>query len=118
MVMRKVEPLSAMRPVLHALLKPRWDLDPKRGRCVTGRRELALDDHLPPETQTEYLVGRLRRVPRASLSAAEKRLARWVQIILPAGADAAKYVAELRTWPCFAEVHVAPQPSLPSPGAT
>ena len=117
MVMRRVEPPAGLRPVIHALLKPRWELDPKTRRFVSGRREIVPDEHLPAGTQIEYLVGRLQTVAREGLSTHEKRLSRWVQIVLPEGADAERYVSELQGWPCFAEVHAVPHPSLPSPPA-
>ena len=115
MVMRKVETPAEVRPVIHALLKPRWDLEPSPRRFVAGGREVLPDEQLPEGTRIDYLVSRLREVPRKSLSPPEKKLARWVQIVLPKKAEAEKYVAELQAWPCFAEVHIAPTPSLPMP---
>jgi hypothetical protein len=116
MVMRKVEPPTSLRPVIHARLKPRWELKIKPFRFATARQEIVVDELLPAETQVNYLVSRLRNVAREHLSAEEKRLARWVQIILPDGAGAEDNVPTLQALPCFAEVHVAPQPSLPKPG--
>jgi hypothetical protein len=116
MVMRKVEPPAGMRPAIHALLKPRWELQSEPPKLVAGHRELVPDEHLPPGTQIDYMVTRLRKVAKESLSPAEKKLARWVQIILPLGVQTDKYLAELMSWPCFEEVHMAPRPSLPSAG--
>jgi hypothetical protein len=116
MVMRKVEPPAGMRPAIHALLKPRWDLQSEPPKFVAGHRELVPDEHLPPGTQIDYMVPRLRKVSKESLSPEEKKLARWVQIVLPPGAQTEQYLAELKSWPCFDEVHMAPRPSLPSAG--
>src|SRR3954452_16469955 len=114
--MRKVDPPSGMRPVIHALLRPRWDLEPKALRFLTGRREFVPGENLPSGTQIQHLVSRLQNVDRENLSAVEKKLSRWIQLILPQGTEAEHYVAEMQSWPCFEEVHVAPRPSLPSPG--
>lgn len=116
MVMRKVEPPAGMHTAIHALLKPRWELEAKSRRFVAPRQEFVIGDRLPPGTEVDYLVSRLRKVARESLSPEEKKLSRWVQIILPLGTKGEEYVTGLQSWPCFAEVHVAPEPSLPSPG--
>jgi hypothetical protein len=116
--MRKVEVPAGLRPVIHALLKPRWTLQPKPGKFVAGQREVSSAEQLPPAAQIDYLVSRLQKVPREKLSAPEKKLARWVQILLPVGTKPEKFVAELKTWPCFVEVHVAPPPTPPAPPAS
>ena len=117
MVMRKVEPPAGMRGVIHALLKPHWNLQQGPRSFVSGENEVVPDPYLPPETQINYLVSRLQKVDRDRLTPEEEKLSRWVQIVLPQGTEAEQYLAELRAWPCFAEVHVVPPPSLPSPGA-
>ena len=88
MVMRKVEPPAGMRPAIHALLKPRWGLESESRRFLAGQREFVTDDRLPSGTQIDYLVSRLRKVAREGLSPEEKKLSRWVQIILPQGTQA------------------------------
>jgi hypothetical protein len=118
MVMRQVEPPAGMRPTIHARLKPRWDFHsaPHRFATITGGQEFLPERHLPPETQIDHLVPRLQKEAREALSAEERKLSRWVQIILPPGADAETHLAELRTWPFIAEAHIVPPPSLPSRG--
>ena len=118
MVMRKVDPPAGMRPTIHALLKPRWNFhsNSRKFATVTGGQEFAPEHHLPPDTQIDHLVPRLQKGARELLSAEERKLSRWVQIILPRDASAEEYLAKLQTWPFIAEAHIVPPPSLPSPG--
>jgi hypothetical protein len=118
MVMRKVDPPAGLHQTIHALLKPRWNFhsNSRKFATITGGQEFAPEHHLPPETQIDHLVPRLQKGARELLSAEERKLSRWVQIILPRGASAEDCLAKLQTWPFIAEAHIVPPPSLPSPG--
>jgi hypothetical protein len=115
MVIPRVRPLANLPVVIHALLKPRWKWQPQQGRFATKTHEVSLREKLPRGTETSYLVDRLQKPLAAELSASEKKLARWVQIKLPPHVDVNAALREITSWPCVAEAHIAPPPSLPGP---
>jgi hypothetical protein len=114
MVMLDGETSIPGRPVIRALLKPRWRYESASRRFEVGSRRFTPDKSLPPRTRIEMVAPRLQTTPHESLSAAERKLSRWVQIVLPQKADPAEYVQELMSWPCFEEVYISAPPSLPS----
>jgi hypothetical protein len=115
MVVPHPKPPADLPVVIHALLKPRWEWQPKQGRIATETREVAAGEKLPRGTEISYLVERLQKFAAAELSAPEKKLARWVQIKLSPQADVDSVLREITSWPCVAEAHVVPPPSLPGP---
>jgi hypothetical protein len=115
MVMPHAKPPANLPVVIHALLKPRWQWQPKQGRFATVTREVPAFVRLPEGSEISYLVGRLQEFAAAELSASEKKLARWVQIKLAPHADVNAALREITTWPCVAEAHIVPPPSLPGP---
>lgn len=115
MVMPPAKPPADLPAVIHALLKPRWEWEPKQRRFATRTRQVLAGDKLPEGTEISYLVDRLQKFESAELSAAEKKLARWVQIKLPSHADVDSVLREITSWPSVAAAHVVLLPSLPGP---
>ena len=115
-VMRPDAPDSSQlgRPHLVVQLEPGWSYDATHrafvsadGRKVSPRGDLPKGSRILPAAPT--LAGR----PAASLSAAEEDLARYIQIVLPAGEDPAAYRAAVAGWECVADVQLPPKVSLP-----
>lgn len=113
MVIPSVKSPADLPIVIHALLKPRWEWQPKLGRIATATREILTGEKLPVGTEISYLVERLQKVAGDGLSAAEKKLSRWLQFKLRPHTDVDATLREIRTWPCVAEAHIVPPPSLP-----
>ena len=95
-------------------LRPQW-------RFNTARRVFESDSGesfsprgaLPKNSKIVYKVPSLAEASAVTLSEAEQDLQSYMQAILPEGMVAADYVEAIRSWPCVAEAHVAPQVSLP-----
>jgi hypothetical protein len=115
MVMPHVKPPAGLPVVIHALLKPRWEWQPKLGRFATKTREVTTEGRLPQGAEISYLVERLQKLAATSRSAPEKKLARWIQIKLSPNVNAAAALNEIARLPFVAEAHIAPPPSLPGP---
>ncbi|HVX15599.1 MAG TPA: hypothetical protein VHC22_30715 [Pirellulales bacterium] len=113
--MPRVRPPANLPAVIHARLKPRWEWQPKQGRFATKTREVPARQRLAEGTEISHLVERLQKVSSDELSAADKKLARWVQFRLPTHVDIDAELREIRSWPCVAEAHIVPPPSLPGP---
>lgn len=95
-------------------LKPGWRYDEARGVFVgTGGAAFA-PPALPKRARIVYKVPSLARSARRGLSAAERDLQRYMQIILPTARAAKPLLAAVQSWPCFEEAHLAPEISLPS----
>ncbi len=113
MLMPTANPLANMPVVIHALLKPRWAWSPQHRSFATATRAVPVQELLPG-AEISYLVERLQKLAAAVLSAPEKKLARWVQIKLPPQTDAAAALSEVAAFPCVAEAHLMPSPTLPT----
>jgi len=112
--MPDAKPPANLPVVIHALLKPRWTWKPKQGRFATKTREVPVAEKLSGGVEISYLVDRLQKLAAAELSLPERKLSRWVQIKLSLDADAESALREIRKWPCVAEAHIVPPPSLPA----
>jgi hypothetical protein len=107
-------PDSAIRTPVDLKLKPGW-------RFLTDRRVFTSDwdekftprDDLPKYTRIVYKVPSVAASDEAELSEHERELRRYMQVILPRGQSPEDYVQAIRSWPCVAEAHVAPEVSLP-----
>ncbi len=102
------------RPTIVATLKPRWRYETKRRAFFTGAgKSFAPRGQLPRASRIEYLVPRLAGLRPADLSAAERRVRRVIQIVLPSGFEPAEYLETIAGWPSVADVHIGPMPALP-----
>jgi hypothetical protein len=102
-----------LRPV-ELRLKPGWRYDERNARFVADDGEqCAPGEDLPKGSRIALKLPALARPGRAALSKPEKELLRFVQVLLPARFSAADYVDRISSWPCVAEVRVAPAVGLP-----
>jgi hypothetical protein len=113
MVMPHVKPLDGTPGVIHALLKPRWEWRPTQSCFATKTQAMPLEGAIDGVAEVSYLVDRARMSLDTGHSAAEKKLARWVRIKLDPEADVDEELQKVSAWPCIAEAHIAPMPSLP-----
>lgn len=105
---------SAVRIPVDLKLKSKWRFLPNRRvfRSDSGE-EFAPWNDLPKNTRIVYKVPSLARSDEAELSRAEQELRRYMQLILPWGHPPEEYLQTVRSWPCVAEAHVAPEVTLP-----
>ena len=101
------------RPV-ELRLKAGWRYDPERRVFLTpGGERCSPGPGLPRGTRIALKVPSLHRVRGAALSHPERELLRYVQVILPAKAAPADYVAAIAAWACVDEARLAPEAGLP-----
>lgn len=106
---------SNIRRSLTCRLKKSWSLDDKRQLFIGPKgAEFQGSERLPPNSTVTASVPNLGQQPKAKLSAAEKELARYIQIILPENVEPKKVLDEVAQWPCFESVMASPQAELPS----
>jgi hypothetical protein len=114
MTVPSVPPPDDIRRPLIGKLKKNWLLDVKRHRFVGPQgRDFDPTDELPPESTVDLNVPMLAKRPLSKLSAAEKDLMRYVQIILPKGVEPESQSEKIAKWPCFESVTIAPRYELP-----
>jgi len=102
-----------VRPSLSIRLRPGWRLAaPGEFDDATGAR-LHVAADLPPGAELVPTVPALATADPKRLSAPERELARHVQLILPAGTDAAKLLKVVKRWASVEDVQVPPSVSLP-----
>jgi hypothetical protein len=94
-------------------LKPGWRYDEERAVFVGPKGEAVSPASLPKGARIVYKVPSLARSAPKSLSAAERDLGRYLQVILPTAGGAEKLVPVVRAWPAIEEAHAAPEISLP-----
>jgi hypothetical protein len=95
-------------------LKPGWRFDEDRGVFVSAAGEAFAAPALPKQARIVYKVPSLARAPRRGLSAAERDLQRYMQIILPTARASKALLGAVQSWPCIEEAHLTPEVSLPS----
>lgn len=105
---------KALRPSLDVKLASEWRYADSRGLFVSSAGdEFSPGAALPKGTQIRYMVPHLARADRATLSADERNLAAYLQIIFPKGAEVDRYLSEIAQWPCVEQVQRPPEISLP-----
>jgi hypothetical protein len=108
------EPISGMRPHLVLKLRPGWRFDARANAFVDARgRSCPAPEDLPAGTKFLPVSPTLQRKHTGKLSAPERDLVRYFQIVLPTGADPRAYLDAMRRWPCATEVTLPPIVSLP-----
>jgi hypothetical protein len=112
-----VSPDSRIQKAVEVRLKPGWRLHPRRRAFVSkAGKECVFGADLPRNTRIVPKVRSLVKTPEADLSAAEKELRQYVQVVLPEGESPASYLQVIQAWPCVAEAQLPPEVSLPSAG--
>jgi hypothetical protein len=107
-------PDSPIRTPVDLKLKPGWRFLPDRRAFRSDADETFTPrGDLPKYTRIVYKVPSLAASDEAGLSEHERELRRYMQVILPKGQSPEDYVQAIRSWPCVAEAHVAPEVSLP-----
>ena len=104
---------ASVRPSLSIRLRPGWRLaGPGELADAAGARLYVAAD-LPRGAELAPTVPALAAADPQRLSAPERELARHVQLILPAGADAAKLLPVVKHWASVEDAQLPPRVSLP-----
>lgn len=105
-----------VKPHLVVKLKPGWTFDPARRTFVSVRgKTFAIKGTLPRGSRIVPMVSALAQAEPKSLSADERRLARYFEVILPKGQEPATHLETVSGWESIAEVRMPSDISLPSP---
>ena len=95
-------------------LKPGWRFDPAAGQFVSASGErLSVLDQLPKGSEILPTAPALAKADPAKLSAAERNLARYVQLILPKGDMTTETLPIVKEWSAVETVTLPPEISLP-----
>jgi hypothetical protein len=106
------EPPPGLRPHLVLKLKVGWRFH--RGAFVSPEGlHIAPPTGLPSGTEIVPMVAELARADLSTLSEAERDLARYLQVILPEGAEPAAWLEPMRSLEAVEEASLPPQISLP-----
>jgi hypothetical protein len=99
---------------LDVRLKPGWRFDRRRRALVSeSGQALSLRGLLSPGVKIVPMAPSLARAARHSLSEEEQLLARYLQVVLPSGADPAQLTAALRGLEGVEMVSTPPRIGLP-----
>jgi len=104
---------AGVRPSLSLRLRPGWRVAAPAEFAGAGGARLDVAADLPPGAGLAPTVPALAAADPKRLSAPERELARHVQLVLPAGVDAAKLLPVVKRWACVEEAQLPPQISLP-----
>jgi len=103
-----------VRTPIDFTLKTGWSFDTKRRLFTSESGEtFSPFSDLPKGTRIVYKVPQLARASRTKLSAAERDLQRYMQVILPSGEKASKYRPAVDAWPAVEAAQMGPAVSLP-----
>jgi hypothetical protein len=109
---------ARIRTPVEIKLKPGWQLDSSQRLFVSDRGEkFSPREELPKDSKIVYKTPSLAAVarrPNAKLSADERNLLRYLQVILPPDESPTKYIEPIRRWRCVAEASLPPKVSLPA----
>jgi hypothetical protein len=106
-------PGGLVRTPIDLTLKPAWRYDSRRHRFVARSGDTFTPAGLPTGTKIVYKTPGLIRKDQARLSAAERDLIRYMQVILPAGESASEHLGAVRAWPPVEDASLGPEISLP-----
>ncbi len=107
-------PPDGMPPHLVVKTGKNWRYDEGRNRFVRADAE-EFDPYpgLPAGSRIVPMVPDLARADPRRLSADERNLARYLHLILPAGAAAGELLEAVGAWPSVEEARLPPEVSLP-----
>jgi hypothetical protein len=94
-------------------LKPGWRFDDKRGLFVSAKGEEVAPPALPKKARLVYKVPSLARAAPQALTAAERDLGRYLQVILPTRRGVDALLKAVGDSPAIEEAHATPELSLP-----
>lgn len=94
-------------------LKPGWRYNEAKGVFIDPRGVEFATPRLPKNSRVLYKVPGLARSASKKLSAAEKDLQRYMQVILPSLRSARAVLQAVRSLPGVEEAYLAPEISLP-----
>lgn len=106
-------PPGILRPV-SVKMKQGWAFDEKARRFRGPGGTTFTPAGLPRGTRVEFTVPQLAGREPAGLSAAERDLQSYVQVVLPRGQAPEAHLPAIRDWPCAESVSVGPVVSLPA----
>jgi hypothetical protein len=105
---------AGVRMPVDFTLKSGWRFDAKRRAFHSDRGEtFSPRGKLPDGSRLVYKVPGLAKADPATLTAHERDLRRYMQLILPEGESPAAYLRAVRAWPPVEAAHVGPDVSLP-----
>jgi hypothetical protein len=104
---------AKVRPSLALRLRPGWRVAAPAEFADAAGAKLYVAADLPRGAELVPTVPALAAADPARLSAPERELARHVQLILPAGADAEQLLAVVRRWAAVEDAGLPPRVSLP-----
>lgn len=95
-------------------LKPGWHFDAKRRSFESATGEtFSVRGELPKGSRIVHTAPNLAHADVADLNEHELELRRYMQLILPHGEAAGRYLATVLSWPAVEEATIPPRPSLP-----
>jgi len=94
-------------------LKPGWRYDEGKSVFVDPKGVEFAAPRLPKNSRVLYKVPSLARSVHKKLSAAEKDLQRYMQVILPSPRSTRSVLQAVQSLPGVEEAHLAPEISLP-----
>jgi hypothetical protein len=104
---------GSIRTPIDFTLKPDWSFDTKRRTFTSEKGEKFSPFHdLPAGSKVVYKAPGLARADASTLNEHERALRRYMQLILPAGKSAARFLPTVRAWPPVEEASAGPEVSL------
>lgn len=105
---------KGLRPSLDVKLAAAWRyVDASETFVSSGGEEFSPLAELPKGTRIRYMAPHLAKADRAALSADERNLAQYLQVVFPKGTSVESYLAIIEDWPCVERVDPPPEVSLP-----
>jgi hypothetical protein len=105
---------EGLQPSLDVKLAPEWRYsDTREIFASSGGEEFSPIPDMPKGTQIRYMAPHLAKADRATLSADERNLALYLQVVFPKGTEVDQYLAVIGKWPCVEQVQRPPEVSLP-----
>jgi len=94
-------------------LKKGWHFEADSGRFVAARKSIDARSLLPKGAEVRPHIPQPAGAPGERASAAEKELARFVQVVLPRNADLRVAQRRIEELEAVQDVHVSPEVELP-----
>ncbi len=104
---------ASVRPSLSIRLRPEWRLAAPGEFADAAGERLSVAADLPAGAALVPKVPSLATADPKRLSAPERELARHVQLVLPAGSDAARLLPVVKRWASVEDAELPPRVSLP-----
>jgi hypothetical protein len=105
---------GSVRTPVDFTLKPDWSFDTKHRTFTSEKGEkFSPFDDLPAGSKIVYKAPGLARAGASTLNEHERAMRRYMQLILPAGESAARFLQTVRSWAPVEKASAGPQVSLP-----